>query len=69
MNKALCEALEYCAKGSLGPVVLAVPFNISHADELALRDSGSCAGLVLTCPSPDLTANSTDEWLDRKSVV
>jgi len=63
MNKKVAEALEYCRQAGLRHVVLGVPFPLSADEARALQQDSSCHGMVLYCPSPELTATSSNQWL------
>jgi glycosyltransferase involved in cell wall biosynthesis/SAM-dependent methyltransferase len=63
MNKKLKEALDYCEQSGIRQAVFAVPFQLSTRDALALKSVSVCKGMVLHCPSPELTATSSSQWL------
>ncbi len=63
MNKKITEALDFIKSMGSNGAVLAIPFPVGVKDALALRDHPLCKGLVLRNPSPEITANSTSEWL------
>lgn len=63
MKEKLNEALEYCERVGIRQAVFAVPFQLSVKDALALKIAPVCKGMVLNCPPPELTANSTSQWL------
>ena len=63
MNKKITEAIDFIESIGLKGVVLAIPFSVEVKDILALRALPLCKGLVLHHPSPEITVNSTSEWL------
>jgi len=63
MNKKITEAIDFIKNMGLKGVVLAIPFSVEVKDILALRTLPQCKGLVLHNPSPEITVNSTSEWL------
>ena len=63
MNKKITEAIDFIESIGLKGVVLAIPFSVEVKDILALRALPQCKGLVLHNPSPEITVNSTSEWL------
>lgn len=63
MNRKITEALDFIKSHELKGAVFAIPFPIGMKDTLALRNHPLCDGLVLRNPSPEITANSTNEWL------
>jgi glycosyltransferase involved in cell wall biosynthesis len=63
MNKKIAEALEYCRQAGLRHVVLGIPFPLSLSEIRALQRESTCRGMVLYCPSPELTETSTARWL------
>ena len=63
MNKKITEAIDFIKSMGLKGAVLAIPFSVGAKDILALRDLPLCKGLVLRNPSPEITVNSTSEWL------
>lgn len=63
MNKKLAEALDYCHRAGVESAVFGIPFTLSLADALALKENSACNGMVLYQPAPELTAHSTGHWL------
>lgn len=63
MNKKITEAIDFIKSTGLKDAVFAIPFPVGVKDVLALRELPLCKGLVLHNPAPEITANSTSEWL------
>ncbi len=63
MNKKISEAIDFIKSMELKDAVLAIPFQIRVEDIIALRKLSICKGLILSKPSPEITATSTSEWL------
>lgn len=63
MNKKITEAIDFIKSMGLKDAVLAIPFPIRIEDIIALRKLPICKGLILSNPSPEITATSTSEWL------
>jgi glycosyltransferase involved in cell wall biosynthesis len=63
MDTKLEQALDHCRTAGLQRVVLAIPFPVTVDDVRTLRADPLCSGLVLYCPSPDITADSSSAWL------
>jgi glycosyltransferase involved in cell wall biosynthesis len=63
VKKKLREAINFCQQNAEKEIIFIVPFQITTADVFDLRELSFIKGLVLYHPSPDITANSSCEWL------
>lgn len=63
MNRKIQEALDFCNRNGSTEVVLGVPFHLSHEEVVTLKEKGIVKGMILYCPPPEITANSSNEWL------